>query len=48
MPMNSLVSSNTNQLMPAAGATFARLGRMPCVQDPDTHQAAAETCSSPF
>ena len=25
-----LVSSNTNQLMPAAGATLARLGKIPC------------------
>ena len=28
--MSSFTSSNTNQLMPAAGATFTRLGRMPC------------------
>ena len=30
MPIMRLVSSNTNQLMPAAGATFARLGNIPC------------------
>ena len=30
MPIMRLVSSNTNQLMPAAGATLARFGRMPC------------------
>ena len=28
--MSSFTSSNTNQLMPAAGATFTRLGKMPC------------------
>ena len=32
MPISSLTSSNTNQLMPAAGATLTRLGRMPCAQ----------------
>jgi hypothetical protein len=30
MPNRSFTSSNTNQLMPAAGATLARLGRIPC------------------
>ena len=30
MPIMRLASSNTNQLMPAAGATFARFGRIPC------------------
>ena len=31
MPIMRFVSSNTNQLMPAAGATFAKFGSMPCV-----------------
>ena len=30
MPIMRLASSKTNQLMPAAGATFARFGPMPC------------------
>jgi len=30
MPISRFTSSNTNQLMPAAGATFTRLGIMPC------------------
>ena len=38
MPMSSFTSSNTNQLMPAAGATFTRLGRMPCA--PSNHTLA--------
>jgi hypothetical protein len=31
MPIMRFISSNTNQLMPAAGATFARFGSMPCM-----------------
>lgn len=38
MPMSSFTSSNTNQLMPAAGATFTRFGRMPCA--PSNHAFA--------
>ncbi len=33
MPIMRLASSNTNQLMPAAGATFARFGKIPCTHD---------------